>query len=219
MKKLTKLLFLAIVLVSGLTLTGCNKNAARSFDPGKTVKQTITTKSFSKVKADLEISDVVVKSGKSFKVVYHGASKLKPNVKISNGSLIIKQDKDLPSTISTSATRLTIVVPQGKLESISIENDAGDVDLIKGNVSKKVNIEADSGDLNVSDSQIYQAKLESDSGDITVSHTPFDGYKLEADSGEIELFDQNAENGTLKKNIHATHILHAETDSGDIAVN
>ncbi len=219
MKKITKLFLVFILAIAGIgALSACSKQDSKSYDPGKTVKKTLTTKTFSRIKANLEISDVTIRSGKSFKVLYHGGSKLKPEVKINNGTLIIDQKKKMPSTISTSATKLTIIIPAGKLNNLSVENDAGDISIIKANVVRKAKLEADSGDINITNSKIARADIETDSDDINISHTPFDGYDLEADSGDIDFFDKNVENGSFKKNAHAQHLLKAESDSGDITI-
>lgn len=218
MKKYIKYIgSILLVVCAAIGLVGCSQEA-KSYNPGKTIKQTLTNKAFSNIKAELEISDVVIKTGKSFKVIYHGGKNLRPNVSVSNDTLTIKQDKDLPSTISTSATRLTIIVPNGKLSRINVENDAGDISLSKISANSLTKLEADSGDINISNSKLANTHIEAESGDINISNSPFDGYKLEADSGDIDYFNQTIENGSLKKNTQARNILEAESDSGDIVI-
>jgi hypothetical protein len=147
---------------------------------GNKVVKTLSTKEFSSIKADLDLADLEIKTGKEFKVSYEGHQHFTPTAAVKNGQLTLSQP--IHGSYHCSGTeRVTIVVPE-KLKRVDIRTEEGDVN-ISGTAASGYDLATDEGDLTVhgrdvsgDDASHYLKdtksknviKVSADEGDITI---------------------------------------------------
>lgn len=106
-------------------LTGCTiVYNSGSKSGGAAVTKTLSTESFTSIKTKIGISDLKIKEGNDYKVVYHGHKNIIPTVKVNNGELTINQKNT--SVSFSGADKVIIIVPK-KLKNINIQTDEGDI--------------------------------------------------------------------------------------------
>ena len=224
---------LASILVIGLV--GCGKIEINkgSKNAGKQVDKTLTNEIFSSVITKSVASDVIIKTGKEYRVRYQGGENFLPKIENKNGQLIIKQNgssKGNPVITITvpkdnNLTQANIKAEEGDIsvQNIKVNNaqfnaEEGDVDLANTSVGEG-QISSEEGDINLKDSVAKSGvTIKAEQGDVTASGNNFKGYDLTTEEGSISVNGHSYASSTYKKKIHEKNVLKVESEEGDITV-
>ena len=162
---------------------------------------------FDSIRIDASVLAVTIEAGSTYHVTYDCESRLAPELKVDDGTLIIKQpDNRLPNTQSTHC-ELTIAVPADiTLNVLEAQTDVGDID-ISVVEAETASLQADVGSINIRDCSFAFTNAEADVGAITFENCTMDDGEMSADVGEIRLTDCTFSN------------LELSGDLGDIIVS
>lgn len=205
--------------------------------PGPKIKKTFNVGSYHNLKINTEASDLEVKTGKAYQVIYHGKKKVTPTVKVQNGTLQIKQQMPNGYGNITDDQTITIVIPKEKLASLSIDSESGDVDLDDLNVHT-LKVDTESGDFDAGklvtnwgkvdtesgdvDIDALKSKtgfgIDSESGDVTIKNVNASGYDLDAESGDLTVNGKDHDDD-YTRHTHTSNVLKVDSESGDIEIN
>ncbi len=141
---------------------------------------------------------------------YSGEKKLKPEISLENGKLVITQKGSnvriygIPT--SFNKPELNIVLGNDvKLDELEIKSNAGDInldgisadyfygDFSAGNVIvdnstfRKFEIDTDAGNIQIDDSGIKIVKIDTDAGNIEISNTKLEDVEITSDFGNVEI--------------------------------
>jgi hypothetical protein len=207
---------------------------------GNKVVKTLATKEFTSIKADLDLADLDIKTGKEFKVSYEGHQHFTPTATVKNGQLTLSQP--IHGNYRCSGTeRVTIVVPE-KLKRVYLRTDEGDINVEKlltaagevhsseGDVTlrnltteKQLKIATDEGDVNLHGLNLQNGlHVYSDEGDVNIINTAAGGYDLATDEGDITVHGHDVSGDDAShylKNTKSKNVIKVNTDEGDITVD
>ena len=232
---ITTITVLCVIIGSVVHVTAfmvrMGKDGDRMFSFGKSSKkvtETLSESRFSDLKIDMDLGNIVIKSGSVANVEWNGSEELKPEVTAAGNDLTIRQKgrKILNSGALNNTLTVTVPEPLGKME---IETDLGNLEadgltadkakinlsagnaIVKGSSFGDLNIEADAGNIELGEVSATKIDLDSDAGNIQGSVAgDFKSLKANTDVGNIELqFD--CERSDLN--------LELKTSLGDVAVN
>ena len=161
---------------------------------------------FDSVRIDASVLAITIKASSTYHVSYDCESRLAPELKVDEGTLIIKQpDNRLPNTRNTHC-ELTIAVPAYiTLDILEAQTDVGDINISKV-AAETTSLQADVGSINIRDCSFAFTNTEADVGSITFENCILDGGEMSADIGEIRLTDCTFSN------------LELSSDLGDVIV-
>lgn len=206
---------------------------------GNKVVKTLSTKEFSSIKADLDLADLEIKTGKEFKVSYEGHQHFTPTATVKNGQLTLSQP--IHGSYHCSGTeRVTIVVPE-KLKRVDIRTEEGDINVEKlatiageihssdGDVTlrqvtteKELKIAADEGDVNLHDLTLQNGlSVYADEGDVNISGTAASGYDLATDEGDLTVHGRDVSGDDAShylKDTKSKNVIKVSADEGDITI-
>ncbi|MBD5430304.1 DUF4097 family beta strand repeat-containing protein [Lactobacillus sp.] len=230
MKKIVPKIFSFLgILVIFTLITGCSKNATQKSSKvttqstpkqeSKHVTKVLTSKKFSNLKIISQNIDIVLETGKSYKVTYQGKNTTIPIVKQGKSKLTVNQVKAQHSLGLMRLPMIIITVPKkAKLNKVTINNGSADVRINNLNLKRGV-ISTDSGDIIISNSKsVNGMNLKSTTGSIKVRNTKFTGYKLTTNDGQIQVKDE-ASATSYTKNAKSKNVLVAKSGSKEIWVN
>ncbi len=141
---------------------------------------------------------------------YSGEKRLKPEISLENGKLVINQKGSNFRFygISTSFNKPVLNIVLGsdvKLEDIEIKSDAGDINMdginsdyfygefSAGNVIvdnctfRKFEIDTDAGNIEIDNSDMKIIKIETDAGNIEIKNTKPEEIEVNTDFGNVEI--------------------------------
>ena len=193
-----------------------------------------------RIKADMDMGNLIIRKGDSLQVLYEGESRLEPETTLKEGTLTIHQKKDKSLRFGihkNEKAELTVIIPEevvlshvdvdldlGKIEMEdlrigqgTIQNDLGDID-IQSCTFDEVDIDIDAGDLDVENCTFQKLSVDQDLGDVDIS-TPQDLSDATIDM-KISLGSLRV-NGTKQGNEFTQKgsgdiTLHVSNDMGDI---
>ena len=190
--------FLVRLGKAGDGVFGFGKNAGK-------VTETLSEGSFSDLKVELDVGNVVIKSGAGGSVEWNGSEDLKPEVGTEGGKLKIKQKgsrilnagalgNTLTIVVSTPLDKLDVETDVGNLEAEGITSDKADINIATGNAIIKgssfgnLEIDANAGNVELSDVSAEKTDVDADAGNIIAGMTgDFKSFKADTDVGNIEL--------------------------------
>lgn len=207
--------FLLAVCFSGCQKESTAKNTEKVTAP-KDVTKILTKEKFSNLKIKSQNADVIIETGKDYRITYQGKSSTVPAVKTSKNQIVINQDKARHALGIMKLPKIIIQVPEDKkLADLNVETDSADVRINQIDL-KSAQITSDSGDIIVSSSQSSNGmKLISTTGDIKVRKTGFSGYRLTTKDGQIQVKNRSVANSYVKKT-KSKNVLIAQTGSREI---
>ena len=187
-------------------------------------------------------ADIKVTEGDTFSVKYpvkytkSGKAISKISVRDNGGTLYIEERVDAFRQIVGGLFDFTnpvieITVPKGRVTSLRLETDNGDVFIIGGEATefKNIGIETDNSDTVFKNVSAESILLETDNGDAKLENVKVSGaIDIETSNGEVDFYgtvaagnikidtdngEISAENGVID-----AKVLEIETDNGDVEI-
>ena len=165
------------------------------------------------IKMDLTACSVNIKVAEGNGLIsaeYSGEKRLKPEISLENGKLVITQKGSNFRLygISTSFNKPMLNIVLGndvKLDEIEIKSNAGDInfdgisadyfygDFNAGNIVadnctfRKFEIDTDAGNIQIDDSDLKIVKIDTDAGNIQIKNTCLEDVEINTDFGNVEI--------------------------------
>ena len=144
-------------------------------------------------------------------VEYSGDKKLKPEMTLENGKLVLTQKGNYTNyTFGIHSTEFPkVVITLGrdvKLSNVEMKINAGDIHM-KGVKADYFYGDFDAGNIIINDSYITKADIDADAGNIEIDDAGFEILKIGTDAGNIEI------NGTSLKDVDIN------TDFGNVEID
>ena len=186
------------------------------FSFGSSAKEESFSEDYSgveKIDMDMAVGDVVLKEGSSFNVTYSGHDDLKPEVKLENGNLRIKQKKNIKiKTVNLGNIKcnLTITVPSNTtLKEMEANLDMGDLK-ISDLACKKLEAELAMGNLEIKKAKAEKITADCKMGDCKILESAFDELKGNCDMGNVHVkLTDSVDN----------YGIEAKVDMGDVKID
>lgn len=126
--------------------------------------------------------------------------------------------------ISFNTPKITIYIPEGDYDALSIKSSTGDIKIAKDFVFKSVGINTSTGDVDNYASSLDFIKINTSTGDISVKNVFANIIDLSVSTGDINITNTNCKNfisrgdtgSVILKNVIATEKLLIESDTGDV---
>lgn len=227
-KAIPKIFSLLGILIISTLIIGCGKNTTQKTSKVTTqntakqeseqITKILTKKKFSSLKIISQNADIVVETGKSYKVTYQGKNTTIPVVKQAKSKLTINQVKAPHALGLMRLPRIIVTIPKkSKLSNLTIKTGSADV-RISHLILKKGIVYSDSGDINILDNTLISGmNLKSTTGNIKVRNTKFTGYKLSTIDGQIQVNNHSTASSYVK-NAKSKNVLVAKSGSKEIWV-
>ena len=141
-------------------------------------------------------------------VDYTGPKKLKPEVTLENGKLVINQNPSgfNVNSFNFSGPKIEIVVGKDvNLDNFEMKIDAGNIklsgikaDYLYGEISagnieiddctfRKVEFDVNAGNYNIRDTEIETLRIDTDAGNVEIRDTKLTDVEIEADFGSVDI--------------------------------
>ena len=229
-----KIIIFALVLLLIGSILGVCALAINGFDfitLGEGAYDTKTveiSEDFSKISVDLDITDLTVlpSENESCRVEFRESKQRTHEAFVKDGTLYVRQQKEIRITLFNfgKGPEATLYLPKAEYDALTVDNDTGDISVDKAFTFETIDIETDTGDIelyaNATDSislstdtgtvimdSVHSAALSvsTETGDIRIKNCDVQGTaKIEADTGDLEL-----------RALRASTLM-IETDTGDI---
>ena len=173
-------------------IVGCILHMGFGFFGGRNKKMTndeVATEPFKSISLELDAGDVKIEEGTSFNVSYRYPSNALPEIKVSDGKLVVKEKMN-NINLNDLDCYLTITVPDGEvLGSIDGDMDVSSFEIsgMTFDKSSKIDITTDVGSIELSDCTFGDLKLDADVGSILIDACTFKKLTASADVGDIEI--------------------------------
>ena len=126
--------------------------------------------------------------------------------------------------INFNIPKITIYIPKGNYDDLSIKSSTGDIKIAKDFVFKSVGINTSTGDVDNYASSLDFIKINTSTGDISVKNVFANMIDLSVSTGDINITNTNCKNfisrgdtgRIILKNVIATEKLLIESDTGDV---
>lgn len=211
--------FLVIIVVAALGAIYLEHNMKNR----NKVNEKIAVQAFDKLDIDSS-TDVKLVTSDHYRVSYSGQEKLKPSVKVKNGTLSIASPKKSVTingnifNIGELKQSLTIEMPKKELKYISIDTSNGDVSADDLKVQKGT-IDTSNGDIKFKNLITKNGfEIDTSNGTVKVEKSNADGYDLSTSNGDIVLAGKK-KSDEFWKNTDAKNVLNVDTSNGNIYVN
>ena len=183
----------------------------------------------SEIILDIDLAEVSIKTGDEFSVHYSVPEVLEPNVELKNGTLEVKSPSTNNIHFNFGDMKLDnfiiITIPEdSELARISMDIDAGDIDLDDLDVSK-LQLTVDAGNIQLDNITSNRMEIEADAGNIEIRKSDVENLNIEVDAGNVELYDSTI--GTFTAEVDAGNIEshdctidggRCDTDLGNISL-
>ena len=173
-------------------IIGCVLHLGFGFFSWGTKKMTndeTATESFKDISLELDTGGVKIEKGTGFSVSYSYPSNALPEIKVSDGKLVVKQ-KMKNINPKNMECYLTITVPEGEvLGSVDGDLDVCSFEIhgISFDKSSEINITTDVGSIEFTDCTFGDLKLDADVGNIILDACTFKKLTANGDVGDIEI--------------------------------
>lgn len=160
------------------------------FLAGKTITNTISVNEYKDIVMDMSMGDVTIERGSSYSVKYSFPEKMLPEIESKDGVLTVKskEDKVFPGNIFNKKYEMTIIIPDdAEINSLSAELDMGNIKYSGIDVEEAVDINADMGNIVISDSNAGSYTCDADMGNIEFQGINAKDMDLNADMGNIDI--------------------------------
>ncbi|MCR5157300.1 MAG: DUF4097 domain-containing protein [Butyrivibrio sp.] len=171
---------------------------------GKDISFSENYENVNKLDINMAFGDVTIIEGSDLNVNFEGHSDLKPEVKVEDGKLEIKQKKNIKVKaldFNKYKSELTVTIPSSaELDEVETELDMGDCK-IKDFSCKKLKADMSMGNLEIKDVTAETIEADNDMGDCKIFDSYFDRLKGNCDMGNIhvELSDDTDNYGITAK--------------------
>ncbi len=176
-----------------VNLGGCVRGAMGMFSKGEYV-ETEFEKDFTNVKEislDVDVLNVTIKTGDSFKVSYEGDKRLEPSVefKESSGKLTVTQKNEIKLSTNGKSykSELTVIVPEDvKLDRLKVKADVGNAKINDIKTAEFIGI-LNMGNITTRGITADSIDVDADMGNCEMFETTFEKAVLDMDMGNAEL--------------------------------
>ena len=130
----------------------------------------IILENFDRIEADIKVGDFKIVKGDSFKYSYSAnRAWLIPEIKITKGTLSIKQSGKSKTNVGSNNASVTITVPEDTIFSdLDIDVNVGEVNL-SDFFADKINVDVNVGEINLKNVDFTKGEFEVDVGDLQVN--------------------------------------------------
>ena len=228
----------ALILVIGLVLTFIGLASVgfdiKKLDRIELVRNEYTSEAevFEKIKIDVKDVDVNIVSipnGQGTLVVSEDDEDVEYSVSFSGGVLNV-EEASRPwydhIGFSTEKTSLTVYIPEGMQGEIEIVGDSSDINFVTDRISfESININIDSGDVNLTATSRGDINITTNSGDVDVMNASAQAMEIKVDSGDVEitrtaitgLLKIISDSGEIDIDASDAFTLDISADSGDVS--
>lgn len=217
-------------VVSTLSLARLNFDFSNLNTQKYVSNEHIVTEDFSNIKIDVDTSDIelVRSENNECMIVSIDTEKTKHIITVKNNTLFISLDDERKwydyIGVFTMSPSLTIHLPKDSYDSLNIEADTSDIKVPKDFIFGKVEIETDTGDVQVLSQVSATLDISSDTGDITMQNINPQSITLETNTGDAQMQDINSQSITLETDTGKTFLtnvncnyLSSSGDTGNIS--
>ncbi len=196
---LTIITIIAIVFGCMYHVGGFFKKAGSFFSkkdaPGETITETndLDSDKIDRLEIDCGLMQVTIDDGKKFSVDFDGDERLKPIVKMSGSTLVIKQEDthDISLPALKNKAFLNITVPEGKkLDEFTLDVGMGDVKINEFS-AKKIDIDAAMGNVEGRDIAAEDIDIDAAMGNVEFYEVEFEDLSADASMGNITVESVN----------------------------
>ena len=190
-----KWMFAAAVLVTAGALICGGSFAALGFDPGKLHTGKYITSTYDvndafsdiSIAADAEKITLAPSEDGKCKVICVEDEKERHNVRVEGNALKIdkRAARGWQIGFRIKGPEITVYLPKDTYESLSINSDAGNVEIPGNFTFEEINIMSDAGDISCFASAKGDIRVKTDTGKIIVSELSAKGIELTSDVGGI----------------------------------
>ncbi len=206
----TAMLVGIILLLCAFAASGFDYNGFNGRDM-KLDQYTVDAQAFDEIDIDTSTVDVEIMVGtdidKTYIDVYQDSS-APHNVKYENGKLTIESgERPWYKNIGIfwGKCKITVLLPSGIQGNLNIESDTGGVNI--GALSfESISLSTDTGDITCSASASGEINIETDTGDVDITSSA-PSIRVESDTGDV----------TLHRTV-ATDNLYITTSTGDVEI-
>ena len=192
------LLGVFIHLVKGFSFSGSIQTVENTLNLDGTLSEIIM---------DIDWAEISIKTGDEFSVSYCVPSVLEPNVELKNGTLEINtpsSNLNLNFRNANFDNYIIVTIPaDSELARISVDVDAGEVNLEDLNVSK-LQVAADAGNIQLDSITSTRMEIEADAGNLEIRKSSADTLNIDVAAGNVELYDSTI--GTITAEVDAGNI-------------
>ncbi len=239
MKRTAIAVLIAVLVVAiggALVFTGLSavRFRFRDLDTTKYVTNTHDVgEGFTREEMDVDTADVRVEPAADGKcrVVCVEQEKYPHTVTVQGSTLIVRAAKDhgwlsdMSIGIRTKSPSVTVYLPAADYASLQVEADTGRVVLVPGLVFETVDVDADTGSVEVDGVDVKDLKVNADTGRIKVSNMTPETVTLTACTGAIEVTDVvcdrdlrcEADTGSIRLTDVDGANLYLKADTGSIS--
>ncbi len=142
------------------------------------------------IRLECSVMDVTIKTGGSFHLSYDCVAYLVPEIRVTDGALILEQPAVPHFGGFNNRCSMTLTVPsQTVLSNSAITVDVGDIRLTDTAFDQKSTITLDVGDIRIKNCTFADAELGNDVGDIRLEDSSLRTSKISANIGDVKLTD------------------------------
>lgn len=169
-----------------------------------------TLDAFTSLNVQADIAAVSVRQGDEFKIEWSVHRSGVPTYEVKDGVLTVTQKHPHKNIAGEHSCSITITLPEGtKLDRVEIDADVGDVQ-ISNVITEKMDITADVGTVDMENCQLGDSTIEADVGDVRLYACEFKDMNVSADVGSISI--------NTAQDL-ADYSFDLETSVGDIRIN
>lgn len=217
---------------SGLVFRVGDKDWSIGAD-GETIAQTLYSEKTKKedlksVVISSQIMDIKIVTGRELNVEYTGDERFIPEVTFKNNELkIIQKTKNLINiSFGGVDCSLTITLPAGtELIKLDIENDTGTIE-IKDLRTDEADLQTDTGKITVSQTSAGRAVIKADTGAISMSNTSAGALDFKTDTGGVDIKESafgglkgRTDTGSVRISDSAFGDADIRTDTGSVVIS
>ncbi len=189
---------------NGSTLKEWAKESAEL--SGNAIEADFDEKGYASIDLKGSVSDVTIAEGEGYSFHFKGDEVLKPEVSVKNNTLVVTQKRVRTNSTNNIYSEITITVPKDALKRIEIDSAVGDVRLddlscesidavmavgtiYAENVdcSGKAEIEANVGEIRLTNSSFGDVDLISKVGEIYVKNCRFEDADFDSNIGNVTI--------------------------------
>lgn len=201
--------FIILTLVTLLCMgIGICRQYTKSASSGSTISKEQGMEEISSLNVKGDVMELTIKAGTGYKVTYSCSQDLEPVIRNEQGHVTITQkSKFVWFSPSSQNCKVTLELPaETLLSTLYAEVDVGNITL-ENIQADYAELEADTGDLTLTDCTFQTLKTEDDLGNISAKQSALGSATLNADTGNVSLTSCSFAN------------LTAEADLGNVKID
>lgn len=221
-----------ILFASAMTILGWDFKKLETAD-FETNTYEISEK-FDSISIDSDTTDIVFipSEDQDCKVVCYTEKNIEHTVEVVNDTLNINIDDQRKwyeriSIITFSSSKITVYIPSGEYQSLTVNNSTGDITIPNDFSFKNVNIDVSTGDISCKASILENVKIDTSTGQVELYNSVAQNIDISTSTGDV-ILGNVADGGNVSikcdtgdailNDCNASQIS-ITTDTGDIRLN